>query len=368
MTSNSHRSRARAAQKQSGESYMRARRRVDNRGGAPADTDDAAATLTALGFPASGSPTDAIAHQWNTRSLPAGTGEPVQRGPLLRVPIGTTAAGEPLWLDLKDAAGGNGPHALVAGAAGAGKTSLLQAITFALRISHCPQTLATVLIDASGKDAFDAFGDHPATTIAADLADVDDAFDARAAALRSADVRSLTEYQALRASAAGADLPSIPYLVVVIDATDRLGFRDRDRLERVRRLGRSLGVHALASVQQPADPDDLSNSPARIALKAVSPSSSRAVIDTDDAFHLPPTPGAGIFAASIHPHVRTPFQAHRVSRQAIRDAAAPLHAVWHSYRLNTYLNDREAAEGVADDYVGSGDYLNEDLCGPTDGE
>ena len=63
---------------------------------------------------------------WQPRLLPVGTGEPVDLEPLLKVPIGLQPSGAPLIVDLKDEAdGGNGPHGLMIGMTGSGKSTAL---------------------------------------------------------------------------------------------------------------------------------------------------------------------------------------------------------------------------------------------------
>jgi S-DNA-T family DNA segregation ATPase FtsK/SpoIIIE len=77
------------------------------------------------------------------------------RGELLNVPVGVGLAGEPLVLDLKEAAeGGIGPHGLVVGATGSGKSELLRTIVAGLAATHPPEQLAFVLVDFKGGAAF----------------------------------------------------------------------------------------------------------------------------------------------------------------------------------------------------------------------
>jgi ESX secretion system protein EccC len=74
---------------------------------------------------------------------------------LLRVPIGGRPGGEPVVLDLKEAAeGGIGPHGLVVGATGSGKSELLRTIVAGLAATHPPEQLAFVLVDFKGGAAF----------------------------------------------------------------------------------------------------------------------------------------------------------------------------------------------------------------------
>ncbi|HET9557579.1 MAG TPA: FtsK/SpoIIIE domain-containing protein, partial [Actinomycetota bacterium] len=86
---------------------------------------------------------------------PAGGVPSRPREELLKVPVGVGPAGDPLVLDLKEAAeGGLGPHGLVVGATGSGKSELLRTIVAGLAATHPPDQLAFVLVDFKGGAAF----------------------------------------------------------------------------------------------------------------------------------------------------------------------------------------------------------------------
>ena len=71
------------------------------------------------------------------------------------MPIGRRPDGEPVLLDLKEAAeGGIGPHGLVVEATGSGKSELLRTIVAGLAATHLPEQLAFVLVDFKGGAAF----------------------------------------------------------------------------------------------------------------------------------------------------------------------------------------------------------------------
>ena len=71
------------------------------------------------------------------------------------MPIGRDEAGNPVELDLKEpASGGMGPHGIMVGATGSGKSELLRSITAALAARHEPSLLNLLLIDFKGGAAF----------------------------------------------------------------------------------------------------------------------------------------------------------------------------------------------------------------------
>ena len=100
--------------------------------------------------------------------------------------LGVTDDGAPLHLDLKESArGGAGPHGLVVGATGSGKSELLRTLVLGLVLGHPPDLLNLVLVDFKGGATFAGLGPLPhvaaaVTNLADDLALVDRMQDALA--------------------------------------------------------------------------------------------------------------------------------------------------------------------------------------------
>ncbi|MET0425612.1 MAG: type VII secretion protein EccCa, partial [Actinoplanes sp.] len=91
----------------------------------------------------------------------------------LRVPIGVGADGNPVELDLKESAqDGMGPHGLLIGATGSGKSELLRTLVMALAATHSSETLNFVLIDFKGGATFSSLDRLPHTAaVITNLAD-----------------------------------------------------------------------------------------------------------------------------------------------------------------------------------------------------
>ena len=229
----------------------------------------------------------------------------------LRVPIGVDDDGEPVLLDLKESSeGGAGPHGLLIGATGSGKSELLRTLVLALTVTHSPSSLNLVLIDFKGGAGFLAFADLPhvaavITNLAEQAVLVARMRDALTGELnrrqellrRAGNLSSLAGYE--RARVRSPELPALPALVVICDEFTELLVQHPDLAETfvaLGRLGRSLGVHLLMASQR-MDEGRTRGLDAhlsyRIALRTFSAADSRAVLDADSAYRLPSSPGAG---------------------------------------------------------------------------
>ncbi|MEU5127700.1 type VII secretion protein EccCa [Streptomyces mobaraensis] len=229
----------------------------------------------------------------------------------LRVPIGVDDAGEPVLLDLKESSEfGMGPHGLCVGATGSGKSELLRTLVLGLVSSHAPEDLALVLVDYKGGATFAPFADLPHvagvitnlehraglvervhTSLAGEVR-------RRQQVLREAgNLADIGQYRAARASR--PELEPMPHLFVVIDEfgellTERPDFGDL--FLSIGRIGRSIGVHLLLASQR-IESGKLKGLETylsyRLGLRTFSAEESRTVLDTPDAFRLPPLPGFG---------------------------------------------------------------------------
>ncbi|MCK5755086.1 MAG: type VII secretion protein EccCa, partial [Mycobacterium sp.] len=228
----------------------------------------------------------------------------------LRVPVGVTENGQPLEIDIKEAAeNGMGPHGLCIGATGSGKSEFLRTLVLSMVTTHSPDALNLILVDFKGGATFLGLDGLPhvaavITNLEDELAMVDRMRDAlagemnrRQELLRSAgNFANVGDYEKARLN--GAALDPLPALFIVVDEFSELLSQKPDFAElfvMIGRLGRSLQMHLLLASQR-LEEGKLrgldSHLSYRIGLKTFSASESRAVLGVPDAYHLPAVPGS----------------------------------------------------------------------------
>ena len=247
----------------------------------------------------------------------------------LRVPIGVGPDGQPVVLDLKESAqDGMGPHGLLIGATGSGKSELLRTLVLGLAATHSSEELNLVLVDFKGGATFASLDRLPHTAaLITNLADELPLVDRMTQALsgeltrrqellrRAGNLASRRDYEHARAG--GAALAPLPVLLVVVDEFSELLSAKPDFIDlfvQIGRLGRSLGVHLLLASQR-LDEGRLrgldTHLSYRIGLRTFSALESRAVLGAPDAYELPRSPGHGYLRYGTEPLVR--FRAAYVS-------------------------------------------------------
>ncbi|MFD3998606.1 type VII secretion protein EccCa [Streptomyces sp. NPDC058548] len=229
----------------------------------------------------------------------------------LRIPIGISESGIPVELDIKEAArGGNGPHGILIGATGSGKSELLRTLVLGLAVTHSSEALNFVLVDFKGGATFLGMERLPHTSaVITNLADELPLVDRMQEALQSEMTRrqellraagnysSVFDYE--KARQAGADLAPLPSLFIVVDEFSELLSQKREFIDTfvmIGRLGRSLAVHLLLASQRLEEGRIhalQSHLSYRIGLRTFSANESRAVLGVPDAYTLPSAPGHG---------------------------------------------------------------------------
>ncbi len=235
-----------------------------------------------------------------------------QRGAssLLRTPIGTGNDGVTVMLDLKETAqGGMGPHGMLVGATGSGKSELLRTLVAGLALTHPPDLLAFVLVDFKGGAAFQPLAPLPHVAgLVTNLEDEPTMVERFRMAVEGELVRRQTLFKSAgsvpdirtyrQRSDADPNLEQLPYLLLAVDEFAELLAHHPDFdafFERVARLGRALGIHLLLATQ------GLSGGLSRLdrhlsyrlCLRTNSLQESLAVLGSPGAAQLPLTPGLG---------------------------------------------------------------------------
>ena len=234
----------------------------------------------------------------------------------LAAPFAVTPEGRPVVLDIKESAQqGMGPHGLLIGATGSGKSEVLRTLVLALALTHSPEQLNLVLVDFKGGATFAGMSDLPhvsamISNLESELSLVDRMQDAlqgemvrRQEVLRQAgNYANVSDYEADRL-AGKHEFPPLPALFIVLDEFTEMLMAKPEFGEvfiMIGRLGRSLSVHLLLASQKM----DLgkargleSHLSYRIALKTFTENDSREVLGIPDAAKLPPLPGSGFLKA-----------------------------------------------------------------------
>ncbi len=239
----------------------------------------------------------------------------VHDGSTLAAPIGVGPDG-PLSLDLVD----HGPHALIAGTSGAGKSELLQSMVASMAACHPPSRLTFLFIDYKGGAAAAAFAGLPhqvgvvtnldPSTSRRALTSLGAELDRRMALLAELDDPSVKDLGDL--ARVGPDRCP-PRLVIVIDEFATLVKEIPDfvaGIVDIAQRGRSLGIHLVLATQRPAgavNENILANTNLRIALRVVDTADSQNVIGSGQAAEIPvPLRGRGY--ARVGPSDLVPFQ------------------------------------------------------------
>ncbi|MER7944422.1 FtsK/SpoIIIE domain-containing protein [Streptomyces sp. NPDC094458] len=220
----------------------------------------------------------------------------------------------------------DGPHALIAGTTGAGKSELLQTLVATLAVVNRPDEMTFVLVDYKGGSAFAECADLPHTVgLVTDLDTqlVERALVSLGAELRrretqlaQAGAKDIEDYLDKR-SRGGDALPALPRLLLVIDEFASMARELPDfisGLVNIAQRGRSLGIHLVLATQRPGGavtPDIRANTNLRIALRTTDGGESRDVIDAPDSGDISPA-NPGRAYARLGPSALLPFQAGRV--------------------------------------------------------
>lgn len=219
----------------------------------------------------------------------------------LAVPIGLRGQDDLVQLNLHEKA--HGPHGLIAGTTGSGKSETIQSYILSLAVNFHPHDVAFLLIDYKGGGMANLFKNLP--HLLGTITNLDGAQSMRALASINAEihrrerlfgefeVNHINQYQ--KKFKNGEATEPLPHLFIISDEFAELKVNQPDfikKLVSIARVGRSLGVHLILATQKPSgvvDDQIWSNSRFKIALKVADRSDSNEMLHTPDAAEITQT-------------------------------------------------------------------------------
>lgn len=213
----------------------------------------------------------------------------------LAAPLGVSGPDEIVDLNLHERA--HGPHGLIAGTTGSGKSELIQSYILSLAVNYHPYDVAFLLIDYKGGGMANLFKDLP--HLVGTITNLDKNQSLRALESINAELkkrqRLFAEYDVNHINAyqkkfkEGIAKEPMPHLFMISDEFAELKSNQPDFMDEListARIGRSLGVHLILATQKPAgvvNDQIWSNSNFKISLKVANREDSMEVLKTPDA-------------------------------------------------------------------------------------
>lgn len=215
----------------------------------------------------------------------------------LAAPIGV-GNGKEILLDLHEKA--HGPHGLVAGTTGSGKSELLQSYILAMAMRYHPHEVAFVIIDFKGGGMANQFKELPhlvgsitnmeGRAVNRSLASIKAELMKRQRLFAEANVNNIDKY--IEKYKHGEVSIPLPHLIIVVDEFAELKADQPEFMKELisaARIGRSLGIHLILATQKPAgqvNEQIWSNSKFKICLKVATREDSNEVIKSALAFKI----------------------------------------------------------------------------------
>ena len=244
-----------------------------------------------------------ILNRWNTNDATSS----------LRAEIGMGEDGELMYLDLHEKY--HGPHGLIAGMTGSGKSELIITYILSMAINYSPDDVAFILIDYKGGGLAFAFSNESTGMVLPHIAGVITNLDEAEINRSLASIESETKRRQIKFNEAkdllgestldiykyqsyykeGKLEEAIPHLFIICDEFAELKSQQpefMDKLISIARIGRSLGIHLILATQKPSgvvNDQIWSNSKFHICLKVQSQSDSNEMLKRPDAALLKET-------------------------------------------------------------------------------
>lgn len=210
----------------------------------------------------------------------------------LAVPVGVKTKNQKIFLDLHEKA--HGPHGLVAGTTGSGKSELLQTYILSMSTFYHPYEVGFVIIDFKGGGMVNQFADLPhlmgaitnidGREIQRSLQSIKAELQKRQRLFAQCSVNNINAY--IRLYKNGAVQTPLPHLILIVDEFAELKAEQPDFMKELisaSRIGRSLGVHLILATQKPSgqvSEQIWSNSRFKLCLKVQTKEDSNEVLKT----------------------------------------------------------------------------------------
>lgn len=210
----------------------------------------------------------------------------------MAAPIGVKTGDEIVCLNISDKGNGHGPHGLVAGTTGSGKSEILQTYILSIATLFHPYDVGFVIIDFKGGGMANQFADLPhliGTITNIDGREIDRSLLSIKAELikrqeifSNAGVNHINDY--IKLFKAGKASTPMPHLIMIVDEFAELKAEYPDFMKELisaARIGRTLGVHLILATQKPAgvvDAQIWSNSKFKLCLKVQTKEDSNEVL------------------------------------------------------------------------------------------
>ena len=210
----------------------------------------------------------------------------------MAAPLGVNAKQELVYLDLHEKA--HGPHGLVAGTTGSGKSEILQSYILSMALLYHPYEVAFVIIDFKGGGMVNQFRNLPhlmgaitnidGREIERSLSSIRAELKKRQELFAKYEVNHIDAY--IKLWRQGVAATPLPHLIIIVDEFAELKREQPEFMKELvsaARIGRSLGVHLILATQKPSgvvDPQIWSNSRFKLCLKVQTQSDSNEVLKT----------------------------------------------------------------------------------------
>lgn len=256
----------------------------------------------------------------------------------LKTILGLKAGSTPFVLDISDK--NHGPHGLIAGTTGAGKSVLLQSFILSLSLNYNPSEIQFILIDYKGGGTSESFRELPhvagiidssegARTIFRALASIRGEIKRREAIFKDVGVNNIDDYMKLFNADPAEE--TLAHLIIIVDEFAELKKEEPEfmhELVSAARVGRSLGMHLVLATQKPGNSvsDEIdANTRFRICLRVASRGDSTEMIKHPDAAYLK---GMGrcyvrVGSDEVYEQVQTSWSGATYNPEALRPEEEP---------------------------------------------